>query len=275
LADRRCSFASPVCSARLGDHPRSQGSSTACEMLRGSRQRKGRFGPAVGLLAGALQVVWIPALSPSCGLSCRLGRFGQPPVRLDQYPTGQSDHAGKQGEHPSEREQVQEKSHGAFCRPRHSGSVSCSLAPDPADHRDHPFHHGSPVPNSRSREPDQRSSATALALRSAAPANPLAESVQPCHLLIVISLQVPTAGNNSAISIEWPKNPARRRSIRREWLREWVRRPHNGFFAAKSPRRRLRQWVVRTAGAPGNEIKERFRAPRTGTRAGPRRQHIS
>ena len=107
--------------------PGSQGSSTACEMLRGSWQRKGRFGPAVGLLAGAFQVVWIPALSPSYDLCRRLGRFGQPPVQLDQYPTGQSDHAGKQREHPSERHQVQEKSHGAFCCPPHSGSVSCPL----------------------------------------------------------------------------------------------------------------------------------------------------
>ena len=83
-----------------------------------------------------------------------------------------------------------------------------------------------------------------------------------------------TAANKSEISIDWLKTPARqrrsrRRSVRREWLREWVRRPHNGFFAANSPRRR-RYWPRATAGAPGNEIKERFRAPRSGTRVGER-----
>jgi hypothetical protein len=78
----------------------------------------------------------------------------------------------------------------------------------------------------------------------------------------------PTAANKSAISIDWLKNRARRRgsrrrSVVREWLRQWVRRPHNGYFAAKSPRRLRRIWPPATAGAPRNEIKERFRAPRT------------
>jgi hypothetical protein len=84
-----------------------------------------------------------------------------------------------------------------------------------------------------------------------------------------------TAANKSAISIGWIKNPtrrrrSRRRSIRRQWLREWVRRPHNGYFAAKSPRRLRRIRPLATAGASGNEIKERFRAPREGKRAGKR-----
>src|SRR5437773_12376404 len=78
-----------------------------------------------------------------------------------------------------------------------------------------------------------------------------------------------TAANKSAISTDWLKNPARRRgsrrrSIRRQWLREWVRRPHNGYFAAKSPRRLRRIRPLATAGASGHEIKERFRAPRRG-----------
>jgi hypothetical protein len=88
------------------------------------------------------------------------------------------------------------------------------------------------------------------------------------------------AGNNSAISIEWLKTPASphgshgRCIVQR--LRQRVRRSHNGSFAAKSPRRRLRQWSSATAGAPGNDIKERLRAPRSGsTRAGSRRQHMS
>jgi hypothetical protein len=80
-----------------------------------------------------------------------------------------------------------------------------------------------------------------------------------------------TAADKSAISIGWLKNPARRRrsgrrSIRREWLRQWVRRPHNGFFAAKRSRRRRRIRSLATAGAPGNEIKQRFRAPKAGIR---------
>ena len=78
-----------------------------------------------------------------------------------------------------------------------------------------------------------------------------------------------TAANKSAISTDWLKYPARRRgsrrrSIRRQWLREWVRRPHNGYFAAKSPRRLRRIRPLATAGASGNAIKERFRAPRSG-----------
>ena len=80
-----------------------------------------------------------------------------------------------------------------------------------------------------------------------------------------------TAADKSAISIGWLKNPARRRrsrrrSIRREWLRQWVRRPHNGFFTAKRPRRRRRIRSLATAGAPGNEIRQRFRAPKAGIR---------
>jgi len=84
-----------------------------------------------------------------------------------------------------------------------------------------------------------------------------------------------TATNKSAISTDWLKNRARRRgsrrrSVVREWLREWVRRPHNGYFAAKSPRRLRRIWPPATAGAPRDEIKERFRAPREGATAGKR-----
>src|SRR5262249_53986563 len=61
----------------------------------------------------------------------------------------------------------------------------------------------------------------------------------------------PTAANKSEISIDGLKNPARRRRPRRrpvvrEWLREWVRRPHNGLFAAKSPRRQCRKWPPAT-----------------------------
>jgi hypothetical protein len=84
-----------------------------------------------------------------------------------------------------------------------------------------------------------------------------------------------TATNKSAISTGWLKNRARRRgswrrSVVRQWLREWVRRPHNGSFAAKSPRRLRRIWPPATAGAPRDEIKERFHAPREGTTAGRR-----
>jgi hypothetical protein len=46
----------------------------------------------------------------------------------------------------------------------------------------------------------------------------------------------------------------------------------NGVFSVNSPRRRRRIWPPATAGAPGDDIKERFRAPRAATRAGARRR---
>jgi hypothetical protein len=101
-------------------------------------------------------------------------------------------------------------------------------------------------------------------------AEPAKEISQTC-------LNEATAANKSAISIEWLQNPARRRrsrrrSVRREWLREWVRRPHNGFFAAKSPRRGFANGRPQQPEHRENEIKDRFRAPRAGTRAGRRRR---
>ena len=67
--------------------------------------------PAMPSLAGALQVIEIPTLSASPGLFVGVGRLGQHPVDLDQYPTDQSDEAGEQREHPSEGHEVQKDRH--------------------------------------------------------------------------------------------------------------------------------------------------------------------
>ncbi len=66
---------------------------------------------AMTSLAGALQLVWVPSLSASWNLFGRVGRFGEPSIDLDQYPSDQSEQAGKQDEHPSEGHEVQKESH--------------------------------------------------------------------------------------------------------------------------------------------------------------------
>jgi hypothetical protein len=60
----------------------------------------------ISSLAGALQMVWIPSLCAPSSLLGRVGRFGQHSIDFDQYPTDQSDQAGKQDEHPAKGHEV-------------------------------------------------------------------------------------------------------------------------------------------------------------------------
>ena len=70
------------------------------------------LGLATTSLASALQVIWIPTrLAASSRLFVGIGRFRQPSVDLDQYPSDESDQAGKQHEHPSEGHEIQKESH--------------------------------------------------------------------------------------------------------------------------------------------------------------------
>jgi hypothetical protein len=65
------------------------------------------LGLATTSLASALQVIWIPTrLAASSRLFVGIGRFRQPSVDLDQYPSDESDQAGKQHEHPSEGHEI-------------------------------------------------------------------------------------------------------------------------------------------------------------------------
>jgi hypothetical protein len=63
------------------------------------------------LLAGALQLVQIQSGSALWNLFGRIGRFGEPSIDPDQYPSDQADHTGKEGEHPSEGHDVQKEGH--------------------------------------------------------------------------------------------------------------------------------------------------------------------
>jgi hypothetical protein len=65
------------------------------------------LGLATTSLAGALEVIWIPTgLAASSRLFVGVRRFSQSSVYLDQYPSDQSNDAGKQDEHPSEGHEI-------------------------------------------------------------------------------------------------------------------------------------------------------------------------